>query len=121
MPSSAKAHEQIVDENSRGFLIDDICIYGAYHKVICHSKPKKPLESANRSKIEEPVRKMLISHFTGSYAAPKIFYGRFWRSLAKRVMSRYNAQLSMSFLEDARADYEKDTNQPNAGWNRNNL
>ena len=68
--------------------------------------PPNPFETADRKRIEEPTRKIQRSTSTASLAPPKIFYGRFWRSLTKRVMERYMADLRCCLLQsmDSNAD-----------------
>ena len=39
---------------------------------------------------EEPMRKLRIASGSASFAPPKIFYGRFWRSLARRALYHYS-------------------------------
>ena len=58
--------------------------------------PSNPFESSSRTKmvVDEPMRKLRTTSEDGfSASPPKIFYGCFWRSIAKRALQQYATQL----------------------------
>ena len=79
-------------------LREKSCVQADYHSTL-----QNPFEIRSQQKIEEPIRKMQRSPSTNLFPSPKIFYGRFWRTMAKRVMAQYKAELRVDLLENAKA------------------